>query len=667
MKSTASRTSIHEDYQNDAPATDAGRKMHLLHVDDEELFLELTGIYLNRTGDMMVTSCSSAAEALRLVETEDFDGIISDYQMPGMNGIEFLFELRSSSKNMPFIIFTGRGRQEVVIEALNNGADFYIQKGGDISSQFAELENAIRQAVEKYRSDTHLRQSRQLISDIFHHLPDATYVIDCSKRVIAWNRMMERMTGIAAGRITGSSGQPCATPFFREETKRLTDYILHPEEEIDPSYSVLRKEPGMIIAETEGILPDGKPIFLRAKASLLYDGNGAVSGAIESVRDITKSKVAEMDLISAGEYRRTLIEAHIDPLVTICPDGKIQDLNAATEALTGIPRDALIGRSFFSLFTDPDSAQSIYLRTIQSGVEREYPLSLLSEEECVIPVLFYGTVYRGPEGDVRGVFAELHESVPSPETLQAACSCSGGGCGCAAARSADSLHLDIILHDLGNAVHTARGYLDLLDEGYGGDLPEISKKVRRAVIKAGEIIGMVGDARRNGIRIEMDQHHAGIPLDEVIRNEISHFPGIRIDYGGCDHQVLADDLLGEVIWNLLHNSVKFGGGDVAISIRVREREGRVILTVTDTGPGIPLDVIIPPPQDLSGHGLCIVRDLVAAYGGELWLESNSSGVEAGGASLCVSLRKAGSLSSSLAAGVHTSLHPIKESSSRTLL
>nr|WP_304364216.1 PAS domain S-box protein [Methanocalculus taiwanensis] len=635
--------------------------MHLLHVDDEPLFLELTEIYLNRSGDMMVTSCSSAAEALRLVETEDFDGIISDYQMPGMNGIEFLFELRSSSNNLPFIIFTGRGRQEVVIEALNNGADFYIQKGGDISSQFAELENAIRQAVLKYRSDIHLRQSRQLICDIFHHLPDATYAIDCMGRVIAWNRMMERMAGITAGQVIGRSGHPYAIPFFRESRKTLVDYILHPDEEILRTYSLLRKEHGMIIAETEGILPNGKPIFLRAKASLLYDEKGTVIGSIESVRDITKSKMAEMELISAGEYRRTLIEAHIDPLVTIGSDGGIQDLNAATEALTGMTRDALIGRSFSSLFTDPESAELIYQKTIRSGAERKHSLFIRSPDGGALPVIFYGTVYRGPDGDVRGVFAELHESIPALDAIPASCPCSEGRCGCAEAEREYTLHFDIILHDLGNAVHTARGYMDLLDVRLEEDLRTVSGKMKQAVVKAGEIIRMVGDARRNGSQITIDRHQAVIPLDEVIRNEISHFPGIRIEYGGCDEEVLADDLLGEVIWNLLHNSVKFGGDDVAISIRVEGREDRIILTVTDTGPGIPVDVIIPPPQNLSGRGLCIVRDLVAAYGGELWVESNSSDGDGRGASISLSLQKAGLAGSSVSTGVPSSSHRLQES------
>ena len=106
--------------------------MRILHVDDEPVILELTQFYLERTGDMKITSCRSAEEALGLLEIEKFDAIISDYEMPGMNGIDLLSRLRSANITIPFVIFTGRGREEVVIEALNKGADFYIQKGGEV-------------------------------------------------------------------------------------------------------------------------------------------------------------------------------------------------------------------------------------------------------------------------------------------------------------------------------------------------------------------------------------------------------------------------------------------------------------------------------------------------------------------------------------------------------
>jgi DNA-binding response OmpR family regulator len=82
-----------------------------------------------------------------------YDAVVSDYQMPEMNGIELLKRVREAGSRVPFIIFTGKGREEVVIEALNSGADFYIQKGGNPGAQFAELANAVRQLAGRQRAE----------------------------------------------------------------------------------------------------------------------------------------------------------------------------------------------------------------------------------------------------------------------------------------------------------------------------------------------------------------------------------------------------------------------------------------------------------------------------------------------------------------------------------
>jgi len=115
----------------------------VLYVDDEESLLEIAKIYLEENNKFHIHTANSVREGLEILRTRSFDIIISDYQMPDIDGIMFLKMLRSSGNTTPFIIFTGRGREEIVIEALNSGADFYLQKGGDPKSQFAELESKI--------------------------------------------------------------------------------------------------------------------------------------------------------------------------------------------------------------------------------------------------------------------------------------------------------------------------------------------------------------------------------------------------------------------------------------------------------------------------------------------------------------------------------------------
>ncbi len=96
----------------------------ILYVDDEPALLDLGAIYLGEIKDFTVHIRTSAVDVLNSDNLLSFDAIVSDYQMPGMNGISFLKEVRSRSFTIPFILFTGKGREEVVIEAINSGADF---------------------------------------------------------------------------------------------------------------------------------------------------------------------------------------------------------------------------------------------------------------------------------------------------------------------------------------------------------------------------------------------------------------------------------------------------------------------------------------------------------------------------------------------------------------
>jgi len=133
----------------------------ILYVDDEAALLEITKIFLERTGGFTVDIAISASEALEMIQNKAYSGIVSDYEMPGMNGIELLQAVRMHFPDLPFIIFTGRGREDVVIEALNSGASYYLQKGGDPKSQFAELSHKINLAVEKCVTEEQLRLDEQ--------------------------------------------------------------------------------------------------------------------------------------------------------------------------------------------------------------------------------------------------------------------------------------------------------------------------------------------------------------------------------------------------------------------------------------------------------------------------------------------------------------------------
>ncbi|MFA4877864.1 MAG: PAS domain S-box protein [Methanoregula sp.] len=269
----------------------------LLYVDDEPELLDLGKVFLERSGDFTVMTASSAAEGLELLGRQPFDAIISDYQMPVMDGIELLKRVRSGFNGIPFILFTGRGREEVVIEAINNGADFYLQKGGDAKAQFAELRHKILIALERRQAVDALRDSEQRLSDIINFLPDATFAINTEGKVIAWNKALEVMSGIPASEMIGKSDYAYALAFYSEPRPILIDLIQAPQNKLgELGYTVLQRDGSVIVAETDTPCPRGTPGVFSAKASLLFDKNGLIAGAIESVRDITESKKNEVSL-----------------------------------------------------------------------------------------------------------------------------------------------------------------------------------------------------------------------------------------------------------------------------------------------------------------------------------------------------------------------------------
>ncbi len=142
----------------------------VLLVDDEPVILDIARAFLERHGEFSVTTVLSAEEGLALLNERGFDAVVSDYEMPVMNGLGFLKAIREKGNHIPFIIFTGRGREDVVIEALNAGADYYIQKGGDPRAQFTELAYKIRESVRKKKEVQPPAEHDTIRSKIIGHL-----------------------------------------------------------------------------------------------------------------------------------------------------------------------------------------------------------------------------------------------------------------------------------------------------------------------------------------------------------------------------------------------------------------------------------------------------------------------------------------------------------------
>jgi PAS domain S-box-containing protein len=339
----------------------------VLYVDDERDLLEVGKHFLEENGQFSVDIITSAQAALTLLDTKNYHAIISDYQMPRMDGIEFLKKVRSSGNHTPFILFTGRGREEIVIQALNEGADFYLQKGGEPVSQFTELAHKVRQAIQIRMSGEALRERERQLNAMAANIPGVVFRFYASPEgVSGFDYISERSRQILGlendpvtflDRITGG--------IVQEDRDRFISSIRH---------AISTKTPW----EFNGwyVKPSGKKIWISALSSpvmengrLIFDGvifnstgwKLAVDELQAACMQITASEeelrghyedlaLSEQQIRESEKKYRTVFETTGTSTVLIENDMTISLVNTEFERLSGFPRDGIENRKKWTEF-----------------------------------------------------------------------------------------------------------------------------------------------------------------------------------------------------------------------------------------------------------------------------------------------------------------------------
>ena len=176
----------------------------------------------------------------------------------------------------------------------------------------------VQDVTEYKRMEEALVESERRFTDIINFLPDATFAIDREGRVIAWNRAMEELSGVRAVDILGKGDYEYSLPFYGKRQPLLADFVLKPDWDGEKRYSFITKEMDRLVAEPcEPLLLRGKPLYIWAKASPIYDLDGNITGVIQSVRDITAQREAEERLKESEERYRTAIEYSNDGVAIV--------------------------------------------------------------------------------------------------------------------------------------------------------------------------------------------------------------------------------------------------------------------------------------------------------------------------------------------------------------
>ena len=386
-------------------------------------------------------------------------------------------------------------------------------------------------------------------------------------------------------------------------------------------------------------------------------------------RDITESHQAEDAVRAASNYARSLLEASLDPLLTISPQGKITDVNRATEAATGLGREALIGSDFSDYFTDPDQARSGYQLAFQQGQVSDYPLVLRHVAGRETEVLYNASVYRDELDRICGVFAaardvtrinaiakdlaryrdHLEELVGQrTRELEAAKRAAE------VANQVKSAFLSNISHELRTPMNAIMGLSYLLQQGCLG--AQQQEQIKALQLASRQLQSLIEDIL-NYTRVDsgaLHTKHQDFDLDGVLETIAARLRERMVAKGlelivevapDVPHRLAGDPVqIGQVLHKLADNAVKFTeAGRVKLSVLRDAHEEQGVqdaqsswlrFEVSDTGIGLEaedqrhlfesfqqLDDGLTRRYGGSGLGLAIARKLVELMGGRIGVES----------------------------------------------
>lgn len=238
---------------------------------------------------------------------------------------------------------------------------------------------------------SHLAASIVLSSD------DAIEGLSLDGDIIVWNKGSEELYGYSAQEILGQS--------------ILTVYPQNRESELPSIISKIKKGEHIEPFVTQRRRKDGEIIDVAVSASPIKNSKGMIIGASVISRPFAGQE-------RVAQYTRSLIEASLDPLVTISATGKITDVNEATIKITGVSRENLIGTDFSSYFTEPKKAREGYLQVFEKGFVTDYPLTIRHKEGRLTDVLYNASVYKDDTGNVIGVFAAARDVTTTKQAFR---------------------------------------------------------------------------------------------------------------------------------------------------------------------------------------------------------------------------------------------------------
>ena len=435
-------------------------------------------------------------------------------------------------------------------------------------------------------------------------------------------------------RVNEAYAKVCQRDISEFEGHNHFEFYPHEENEAIFRQVVETKAPYQAIAKPFSFPdhPEWGVMYWDWKLTPLLDEMGEVEFLVFSLEDVTERKRAEEELKTASLYTRSLIEASLDPLVTISPKGKVTDVNRATELVTGVPCGQLIGNDFSDYFTEPEKAREGYQEVFSRGFVRDYPLAIRHKSGTVTDVLYNATVYKGEAGEVQGVFAVARDITERKRVEEAL-------------RESEN-RLRSLSSQLLSAHESERKRIAMeLHDGIGQMLTAIKFKVENITQQKGKgkarakekslevIIPMVKESVEEVRRIQMNLRPSTLDdlgilatLEWFCREYQKIYSHIRvekeIDLQESEVSTPLKTVIYRVMQEALNNIAKHSKADL-VYLSLRKEKNKIELTIKDTGMGFDLEEILSPERSKRGLGLNSMRERTELSGGTFVIESTA--------------------------------------------
>ncbi len=606
-------------------------QVKILMVDDrsENLFaLEVILADKNYT----FVKATSGKEALKiLLQEQDFAIILMDVQMPIMDGLETAKIIRESDKfkHVPIIFLTANiDDPEDIFKGYETGAvDFMVKPlSPDILkakvSVFVELykknhELTLQGEHMKLLNDQLKKQSRYVRSLIEESL-DPMATINLDGKITDMNEALVKITGLDRELIQDTD---------------FVNYFTKPKIANELYMDVFEK--GSVVDYLLVIKhKDGKITEVLCNGSVYKDEKGDVVGAVIVLREKLLSK-----------YSRSLIEASLDPLITINSEGKITDMNEALSEITGITREKITGTDFFDYFTEPQKAREVYEEAFAKGFVVNFPLTIRHKTGKYTDVLFNGSTYKDDRGNILGIVIVARDVTAQKrfekELIEAKSKAEE-------AMRAKQQFLSNMSHEIRTPLNAIIGFTNVITKT---QLDEKQKEYINAIKSSGDsLIVLINDildlAKVDAGKMTFEKAPFNL-LDSI--SSITRLFELKIQEKKIDlvkemdpavPEVLVGDSvrLHQVLMNLISNAIKFTSqGKVTVGTKLlseNDEKATIEFFVSDTGIGIPKNKMVTIFDNFqqategttrlyggTGLGLSIVRQLVEAQGGKVFVTS----------------------------------------------